>query len=89
MKKATNRTALVIVFLTVFIDLVGFGIVLPLLPFYSTELGASPFEVGLIIASYFLGQLLLGNVSAVPRHGGLDTDRIEGIHPARHGSRCD
>lgn len=52
MRRATNRMALVIVFLTVFIDLVGFGIVLPLLPFYSTELGASPFVVGLIIASY-------------------------------------
>lgn len=52
MKRATRRAALFIVFLTVFIDLVGFGIVLPLLPFYSTELGATPFEVGLIIASY-------------------------------------
>jgi DHA1 family tetracycline resistance protein-like MFS transporter len=51
-RRATSRMALVIIFLTVFIDLVGFGIVLPLLPFYSTELGASPFVVGLIIASY-------------------------------------
>lgn len=48
----TNSVALGIVFFTVFLDLVGFGIVLPLLPFYATELGATPLEVGLIIASY-------------------------------------
>src|SRR5262249_29996418 len=33
-----NRAALLIVFLVVFIDLLGFGIVLPLLPLYATEL---------------------------------------------------
>lgn len=44
--------------MTVFLDLVGFGIVLPLLPFYATSMGASAFEVGLIMASYSLMQLL-------------------------------
>jgi MFS family permease len=34
----SNRAALLIVFLVVFIDLLGFGIVLPLLPLYATEL---------------------------------------------------
>src|SRR5439155_10198408 len=34
----SNRSALLIVFLVVFIDLLGFGIVLPLLPLYATEL---------------------------------------------------
>ena len=62
MKRASNRAALVIVFLTVFIDLVGFGIVLPLLPFYSTELGASPFVVGLIIASYSAMQFIFAPI---------------------------
>src|SRR5437762_11991294 len=34
----TSRSAMLIVFLVVFIDLLGFGIVLPLLPLYATEL---------------------------------------------------
>lgn len=40
---------LAIVFLTIFIDLIGFGIVLPLLPFYAQEYGASGQAVGLLI----------------------------------------
>ena len=43
-----------ILFLTVFIDLLGFGLVIPILPIYSMELGASPFEVGMIMAVYAL-----------------------------------
>jgi len=57
-----GTVALGIVFLTVFLDLVGFGIVLPLLPFYATDLGASPFQVGLIIASYSGMQFLFAPV---------------------------
>jgi DHA1 family tetracycline resistance protein-like MFS transporter len=60
--RKTGSVALGIVFLTVFLDLVGFGIVLPLLPFYATELGASPFEVGLIIASYSAMQFVFAPV---------------------------
>ena len=60
--RKTGSIALGIVFLTVFLDLVGFGIVLPLLPFYATELGASPFEVGLIIASYSAMQFLFAPI---------------------------
>lgn len=60
--RPTSRVALGIVFFTVFLDLVGFGIVLPLLPFYATELGASPFEVGLIIASYSGMQFLFAPI---------------------------
>ena len=36
-----RKPSLLVVFLTVFIDLVGFGIVLPLLPIYSDQFGAS------------------------------------------------
>ncbi len=60
--RETGSVALGIVFVTVFLDLVGFGIVLPLLPFYATELGASPFEVGLIIASYSAMQFVFAPV---------------------------
>lgn len=61
-EQKAGSVALGIVFLTVFLDLVGFGIVLPLLPFYATDLGASPFEVGLIIASYSAMQFLFAPV---------------------------
>ena len=61
-ERKAGSVALGIVFLTVFLDLVGFGIVLPLLPFYATELGASPFEVGLIIASYSAMQFLFAPI---------------------------
>jgi len=42
-----KRSPLVIVFLTVFIDLLGFGIVLPLIPYYAEAYHASPRAIGL------------------------------------------
>jgi multidrug resistance protein len=53
-----NRSPLVIIFLTVFIDLLGFGIVLPLLPYYAETYGASALMVGLLSTSYSLMQFL-------------------------------
>ena len=46
------------IFIIVFIDLLGFGLILPLLPFYADEFGASPFVVGLLTAIYAAAQLL-------------------------------
>jgi multidrug resistance protein len=46
----------VILFFTVFLDLIGFGIVLPLLPNYARELGASPLLIGIVAGSYSLMQ---------------------------------
>jgi DHA1 family tetracycline resistance protein-like MFS transporter len=54
----TRKSPLFVVFLTVFIDLVGFGIVLPLLPLYSEHLGAKEWMIGVIIASYSAMQFL-------------------------------
>lgn len=58
---------LITIFVTIFIDLIGFGVAIPVLPEYAkTEFGASPFVIGWLIASYsimqfvstpFLGQL--------------------------------
>ena len=48
------RGRLAILFLTVFVDLLGFGLVIPILPTYAVEMGASSFEVGLIMAVYAL-----------------------------------
>jgi len=53
-----KRSPLLILFITVFIDLVGFGIVLPLLPYYAETYGASSFAVGALSASYSLMQFL-------------------------------
>jgi DHA1 family tetracycline resistance protein-like MFS transporter len=49
---------LVIIFITVFIDLVGFGIIIPMLPFYAEAYGASAFQVGLLATSFSLMQFL-------------------------------
>jgi MFS transporter, DHA1 family, tetracycline resistance protein len=45
-------------FLIVFVDLVGFGLVIPLLPFYAVRFAASPPEVTALVAIYSLTQLL-------------------------------
>src|SRR5215831_15358176 len=57
-------------FLIVFVDLVGFGLVIPLLPFYAVRFGASPQEVTLLLAVYSLMQLF-----AAPLWGRL-SDRV-------------
>jgi multidrug resistance protein len=51
-------TPLAIIFVTVFIDLVGFGIIIPMLPFYAEAYGASAFQVGLLATSFSLMQFL-------------------------------
>lgn len=48
--------------LTVFVDLIGFGIVLPLQPFYAQEFGASPATVTLVAASYTAMQFVFAPV---------------------------
>ena len=45
---------------TVFVDMVGFGIVLPLLPLYAQKFGASPEIVTLVAVSYTLAQSIFG-----------------------------
>ena len=49
---------MVILFLVVFIDLVGFGLIIPLLPFYAEYFQASPDVVGMVMATYSLAQFL-------------------------------
>ncbi|MEM9293287.1 MAG: MFS transporter [Acidobacteriota bacterium] len=45
-------------FLTIFLDLFGFGMLLPLLPFYAAEFQADAFLIGLIFSSYSFAQFL-------------------------------
>lgn len=62
-----NKRRLLTVFVIVFIDLLGFGLILPLLPYYADKYGATPTLVGLLTASYAAAQLvgapILGRLS--------------------------
>ena len=49
---------LIPIFLVVFIDLVGFGLIIPLLPTFAISFGASPLAIGLLTASYSAMQLI-------------------------------
>ena len=59
-----KRSPLAVIFTTVFIDLVGFGIVIPVLPFYAegTRFNATPRTVGLLFASYSIMQLVFSPI---------------------------
>lgn len=58
----SNKAALTTVFLAVLIDLMGFGIVLPLLPFYASAFKASPVSVGLLYSIYSFAQLIFSPI---------------------------
>jgi DHA1 family tetracycline resistance protein-like MFS transporter len=49
---------LLIIFLTILVNLIGFGIIIPLLPFYAETFGASPLTIGLLFASFSLAQMI-------------------------------
>ncbi|MBN1658135.1 MAG: MFS transporter [Anaerolineae bacterium] len=53
-----KRNPLALIFAFVFVDLLGYSLFLPLLPYYADTLGASPLLVGLLIASNALAQLV-------------------------------
>lgn len=53
-----SRSAILMVALVVLVDITGFGLILPLLPFWAERLGANAFEVGLIVTVYALAQFL-------------------------------
>jgi multidrug resistance protein len=55
---APRRRALFTVFLTILLDLIGFGMILPFLTFYAQEFQATPLQIGLLFSSYSLTQLL-------------------------------
>lgn len=53
-----GKPLLLLLFFTVFIDLVGFGLIIPVMPTLAREFGASKTDVGLLIASYSLMQFI-------------------------------
>ncbi|MBK8147679.1 MAG: MFS transporter [Acidobacteria bacterium] len=58
---------LLIIFLTIFLDLLGFGMVIPLLPFFAQDFQATPLEIGLLVSVYswmqFFFAPILGSLS--------------------------
>ncbi|MBO9544889.1 MFS transporter [Caulobacter sp.] len=55
-EQSHSARALVVLLLVVFINLVGFGVVIPLLPFYAKSMNAAPWQVTTMFAAYSLGQ---------------------------------
>ncbi len=55
-----RRPSIGILFACIFVDLLGFGIIIPLLPFMALRLGASPQEVTFLIATYSAALLIAG-----------------------------
>ena len=53
---------LLIVFVTVFIDLLGFGIIIPLLPFYAQSFGAGAVVIGYLAMSFSLMQFVFAPI---------------------------
>ncbi|MEX0725693.1 MAG: MFS transporter [Planctomycetaceae bacterium] len=62
MDSKPRRTGLVIVFLTVMIDLLGFGIVIPLLPRYGKYFEAEGITLGLLMSSFSAMQFLFAPI---------------------------
>ncbi|HEX9582256.1 MAG TPA: MFS transporter [Gemmatimonadales bacterium] len=64
---STHRSRLWVIFLTVFLDLAGFGLILPILPYYAQRFGAGGLEFGALIGVYSLMQfgatIVLGRLS--------------------------
>jgi multidrug resistance protein len=64
---AKGRSPLAIIFVTILIDLIGFGIVIPILPLYADHFGASATTVGFLLAIYsamqFVCSPILGKLS--------------------------
>lgn len=65
-----SKKSLSILFAVMFLVMVGFGIIIPVLPFYAENIGASPAQLGLLMATYSVMQLLFA-----PMWGRL-SDRI-------------
>ena len=57
-----KKTSLLVLFLTVFIDLIGFGMVIPFLPFYAREYGATGVVVGAVVGVYSIMQFFFAPV---------------------------
>jgi DHA1 family multidrug resistance protein-like MFS transporter len=60
--QTNNRRSMIILFLTMFIIMVGFGVIMPILPFYAEKMGASATDLGLLFASYSVVQFIFSPI---------------------------
>jgi MFS family permease len=67
----TGRGSILLILVIVFVNFAGFSLIIPLLPFYGQELGASPVQVTMLFAAYsfggIFGEIFWGRSS--DRHG--------------------
>ena len=66
-----GRARLLVLFITAFVDMVGITMLVPILPYYATSLGASATVVGVIVSAFSLAQLLTATLwgRTSDRHG--------------------
>ncbi|MED4583048.1 MFS transporter [Brevibacillus choshinensis] len=57
-----NKKHLALLFLIAFLTMLGFGIIIPILPYFAEKLGASSFQIGVLFASYNIMQLIFAPV---------------------------
>jgi DHA1 family multidrug resistance protein-like MFS transporter len=58
----TNKRNVSILAFTLFVVMLGFGVVIPIIPFYMESFGAGGTELGLLVASYAVMRLIFGPV---------------------------
>src|SRR5437879_1706687 len=58
----SSSAGLGVIFLTVLLDLLGFGLVIPILPLYAEKLHATDFETGILLAIYSVMQLFFSPI---------------------------
>src|SRR5207244_13114067 len=75
------RSRLAVIFLTVFIDIVGFGIVIPILPYYASHFGAKGLEFGARRLGLFF--VVFGLTGAIAQGLGVRRSQRARGHPRR------
>ena len=63
-----KASRLINIFLVVFVDMLGFGLILPLLPYYAETFGASPVVIGLLVASFAAAWLIGAALDRLTHH---------------------
>ena len=78
-----------VLFLIVFVDILGFGLLLPLLPFYVQRIGAGPEVITAVLGLYSLAQVIAapvwGRVAARPYPPEALVERIAALQAALRG----
>ncbi len=57
-----NKKHLALLFLIAFLTMLGFGIIIPILPYFAEKLGASSLQIGILFASYNIMQLIFAPI---------------------------